>query len=143
MPWVSVCMCVACLMPPPSPNQSGYTFSPDLELDRHLHSSTKKLPSQQHNDDLRCVCFSYGYDFVCEKERKISLKHTNKHFSFLTHSEQTTSGNCALHERAATNNSIFFTKKSLLDYYHPSLHMPVPSKELFVAAQISCLTSAE
>lgn len=112
MPWVSVCMCVACLMPPPSPNQSGYTFSPDLELDRHLHSSTKKLPSQQHNDDLRCVCFSYGYDFVCEKERKISLKHCNKHFSFLTHSDQTTSGNCALHERAATNNSIFLLKKA-------------------------------
>lgn len=77
-----------------------------------LTQQHKKLPSQQHNDDLRCVCFSYGYDFVCEKERKISLKHCNKHFSFLTHSDQTTSGNCALHERAATNNSIFLLKKA-------------------------------
>lgn len=36
----------------PHPSQSDHTFSPDLDIDRHLQ------PSQKHKDDLQFLCVS-------------------------------------------------------------------------------------
>lgn len=90
MPWVSACMCVACLMPPPSPNQ----FRSWPWARQTLHGSTRMTYGQKTVAlDFSCKCISIY------STRLFSCKHRNEDFSFLSHSDQTTSDNCTLSEK--------------------------------------------